>query len=61
MLPNLRCLPTIQDDIGDNGRKRDNAFVGEAKGLPLGIQLVAKPGRDESLIAAALWVEQRIV
>lgn len=31
-----------------------------SKGLPLGIQLVGRPGKDESLIAAALWIEQQI-
>jgi Asp-tRNA(Asn)/Glu-tRNA(Gln) amidotransferase A subunit family amidase len=31
-----------------------------SKGLPLGLQLVAKPGKDESLIAAALWAECKI-
>jgi Asp-tRNA(Asn)/Glu-tRNA(Gln) amidotransferase A subunit family amidase len=35
-------------------------FGRSSKGLPLGIQLVAKPGMDESLIATALWVEQQI-
>lgn len=31
-----------------------------SKGLPLGIQLIAKPGKDDSLIAAALWIEKQI-
>ncbi len=29
-------------------------------GLPLGLQLAARPGRDASLLAAAQWIEERL-
>ena len=32
----------------------------DANGLPLGLQVVARPGEDEPLLAAAAWIEARL-
>jgi amidase len=33
----------------------------DASGMPLGLQVVARPGEDEPLLAAAAWIEARLV